>query len=142
MSAIQASGGLGFDIPPELDAVVRRVRAFVEQDVLPIEASLADLTDMECVASAAHRLRDRARELNIYIPHLPPEYGGLGLGVLPMALISQECGRSSLAPLAINAMAPDEGNMHLLLEVGTEEQKARWLRPLAEGRIRSCFAMT
>jgi alkylation response protein AidB-like acyl-CoA dehydrogenase len=59
-----------------------------------------------------------------------------------MALISQECGTSALASLALNAMAPDEGNMHLLLHAGTEEQKETYLRPLAGAEMRSCFAMT
>ena len=68
--------------------------------------------------------------------------GGLGIGPLGMALISQECGVSGLASLGLNAMAPDEGNMHTLLIAGSEEQLETYLRPLAEGRIRSCFAMT
>ncbi len=88
------------------------------------------------------RLRDRARERGIYTPHLPEEWGGLGVGVLGMALISQECGVSGLASLGLNAMAPDEGNMHTLLIAGDEEQLETYLRPLAEGRTRSCFAMT
>jgi acyl-CoA dehydrogenase len=88
------------------------------------------------------RLRDRARELGIYTPHLPEEWGGLGVGVLGMSLISQECGVSGLASLGLNAMAPDEGNMHTLLMAGTPEQLETYLRPLAEGRTRSCFAMT
>ena len=59
-----------------------------------------------------------------------------------MAIVSQECGVSGLASLALNAMAPDEGNMHLLLETATPEQLEKYLRPLAEGKARSCFAMT
>jgi alkylation response protein AidB-like acyl-CoA dehydrogenase len=59
-----------------------------------------------------------------------------------MSLVSQECGVSGLASLGLNAMAPDEGNMHTLLIAGNDEQKERFLRPLAEGTIRSCFAMT
>jgi alkylation response protein AidB-like acyl-CoA dehydrogenase len=66
----------------------------------------------------------------------------MGLGALGVALVSQELGASGLASLALNVMAPDEGNMHLLLDAGTEEQKERYLRPLAEAEIRSCFAMT
>ena len=59
-----------------------------------------------------------------------------------MALISQECGVSALASLGLNAMAPDEGNMHTLLIAGDDEQLETYLRPLAAGRTRSCFAMT
>jgi alkylation response protein AidB-like acyl-CoA dehydrogenase len=59
-----------------------------------------------------------------------------------MALVSEECGASGMASLALNAMAPDEGNMHLLLHAGTDDQKERYLRPLAVADVRSCFAMT
>jgi alkylation response protein AidB-like acyl-CoA dehydrogenase len=134
--------GIGFTVPPELRRILDEVRAFVADDVLPAEAQLADHTDDAAVWPVVEQLRERARERGIYTPHMPEEWGGLGLGVTGMALISQEVGVSYLAPLAINAMAPDEGNMHTFLIAGNEEQNERWLRPLAEGRIRSCFAMT
>jgi acyl-CoA dehydrogenase len=136
------TGTIDFTVPPELAELLARVRAFIEQDVLPAEREIADAGDIVGSWDVVERLRDRARERGIYTPHLPEEYGGLGIGVLGMALINQECGVSGLASLGLNAMAPDEGNMHTLLLAGTEEQKERWLRPLAEGRIRSCFAMT
>jgi alkylation response protein AidB-like acyl-CoA dehydrogenase len=87
-------------------------------------------------------LRKKAHDAGLWTPHLPPEWGGLRLRAMGMALVSQELGVSGLASLALNCMAPDEGNMHLLLEAGNEEQQERYLRPLAEGEIRSCFAMT
>jgi acyl-CoA dehydrogenase len=59
-----------------------------------------------------------------------------------VALVQEACGASPLASLAVNCMAPDEGTMHVLLDHGTDDQKERYLRPLAEARIRSCFAMT
>jgi alkylation response protein AidB-like acyl-CoA dehydrogenase len=88
------------------------------------------------------RLRRRARELALWTPHLPPEWGGLGVGSLGMALISQELGVSAIAPLVLNCAAPDEGNMHLLEKAATHEQRERYLRPLAAADLRSCFAMT
>jgi alkylation response protein AidB-like acyl-CoA dehydrogenase len=126
-----------FTIPPELDGLRRRVATFVRDEVLPAEAEAE--ADLEGVLE---RLRKRARDAGLWTPHLPPEWGGLGVGPLGMALISQECGEAPLASLAINAMAPDEGNMHLLLDAGTAEQKERYLRPLAAAETRSCFAMT
>lgn len=134
--------GIGFTIPSELRDVLDRVRAFVAEDAIPAEAELADPNDILGSWAVVERLRDRARERGIYAPALPEEWGGLGIGVLGMSLISQECGISPLASLGLNAMAPDEGNMHTLLLAGSDAQKERWLRPLAEGRIRSCFAMT
>jgi acyl-CoA dehydrogenase len=133
---------IDFTIPPELRELVQRVRAYVEEDVLPAEATTGDRYDLDRSWRIVEHLRDRARERGIYAPHLPRDWGGLGVGVLGMALIAQECGGSALASLGLNAMAPDEGNMHTLLTAGTREQLETYLRPLAEGSIRSCFAMT
>ncbi|WP_051472069.1 acyl-CoA dehydrogenase family protein [Patulibacter minatonensis] len=134
--------GLGFSVPPELRGVLDEIRAFVAEDAIPAEAELADPDDILASWHVVERLRDRARERGIYAPGQPEEWGGLGIGVVGMSLISQECGVSPLASLGLNAMAPDEGNMHTLLLAGTDAQKERWLRPLVEGTIRSCFAMT
>jgi acyl-CoA dehydrogenase len=133
---------LDFTLPPELRDLVERVRAYVEQDALPAEVEIEDPADVLASWHVVERLRDRARERGLFTPQLPEEWGGLGVGPLGMALISQECGVSGLASLGLNAMAPDEGNMHTLLIAGTDEQLETYLRPLAEGRIRSCFAMT
>jgi acyl-CoA dehydrogenase len=127
-----------FSIPPELDELRGRVARFVREEVLPVES---DVTE-EDFDEILEGLRKKARDAGLWTPHLPEEWGGRGVGPLGMALISQECGVSGLASLALNAMAPDEGNMHLLLHAGTEEQKERYLRPLAAAEVRSCFAMT
>ena len=133
---------IDFTVPDELQSLLGRIKDYISQDVLPAEGEIADPEDVLGSWEVVERLRDRARERGIFTPHLPEEYGGLGVGVLGMALISQEVGAAPLAALGMNCMAPDEGNMHTLLLAGSEEQKERWLRPLAEGRIRSCFAMT
>jgi acyl-CoA dehydrogenase len=133
---------LDFTLPPELADLLERVRAYVAEDVLPAEGDVADPADLLASWHVVERLRDRARERGLYTPHLPQEWGGLGIGTLGMALISQECGVSGLASLRLNAMAPDEGNMHTLLIAGSPEQLETFLRPLADGRTRSCFAMT
>src|SRR4051794_18162401 len=133
---------MDFTVPPEMAELLGRIRNYIEEEVFPAELEITDRDDILSSWDVIEDLRDKARERGIYTPHLPEEYGGLGIGVLGMALISQECGVSGLASLGLNAMAPDEGNMHTLLIAGSEEQKERFLRPLAEGSIRSCFAMT
>ncbi len=127
-----------FALPPDLEAVRDRVAVFVRDRVLPVEPDV----DASNFDRRLAELRQAAREAGLWNPHLPPEWGGLGLGALGMALVSQECGVSGLASLALNCMAPDEGNMHLLLHAATPQQRERYLRPLAEGLTRSCFAMT
>ena len=133
---------IDFTVPAELEDLLARVKAYISEDVLPAEAEIADPDDVLTSWDVVERLRDRARERGIFTPHLPEEYGGLGVGVLGMSLISQELGTAPLGALGMNCMAPDEGNMHTLLIAGTEAQKERWLRPLAAGEIRSSFAMT
>jgi acyl-CoA dehydrogenase len=129
---------IDFTIPAELEDIRSRVARFVEEGVLPVEAEV-DETNFDARVA---ELRMAARSEGLYNPHLPAEWGGLGLGALGMALVSQELGVSGLASYALNCMAPDEGNMHLLLQAGDVPQKERYLRPLAEGMVRSCFAMT
>lgn len=135
---------IDFELPAAIADVQKKVAAFVADVVLPAEADLG--TDVEVegerFSETLANLRHEARAAGLFNPHLPAEWGGLGLGVLAMAIVSQECGVSGLASLALNAMAPDEGNMHLILHAGTTSQLERYLRPLAEGRVRSCFAMT
>jgi acyl-CoA dehydrogenase len=133
---------IDFTVPPEHQELLARIKAYIDEDVRPAEAEIADPEDVLASWEVVERLRDRARARGIFTPHMPEEFGGLGVGVLGMALISQELGTAPLAALGMNCMAPDEGNMHTFLIAGTEEQNERWLRPLAEGSIRSCFAMT
>jgi acyl-CoA dehydrogenase len=87
-------------------------------------------------------LQSQARDAGLLAPHVPQEWGGCGLDVRGQAVVFEAAGYSLLGPLALNCAAPDEGNMHLLERVADEEQKAQYLRPLAAGEIRSCFAMT
>jgi acyl-CoA dehydrogenase len=133
---------IDFTVPAELQSLLGQIKDYISEDVLPAEAEIADPEDVLGSWDVVERLRDRARERGIFTPHLPEEHGGLGIGVLGMSLISQEVGAAPLAALGMNCMAPDEGNMHTLLMAGSDEQQERWLRPLAEGRTRSCFAMT
>lgn len=133
---------IDFELPQEIKDVQKKVADYVRDIALPAETELGRDFDEERFGETVARLRKEARNLGIYNPHLPPEWDGLGLGPLGMAIVSQECGASGLASLGLNAMAPDEGNMHLLLHAGTPEQLERYLRPLADGAVRSCFAMT
>ena len=110
-----------------------RVANFVRDEVIPLER------DENFDLSA---LREKARKAGIYGPQLPREWGGLGLGTVAMCVLFEQAGRSLLGPLALHCAAPDEGNMHLLSLYATPEQREQYLRPLVEGKIRSCFAMT
>jgi alkylation response protein AidB-like acyl-CoA dehydrogenase len=78
----------------------------------------------------------------MWAPHLPNEYGGLGLTLSEFARVSEELGRTPLGHYLFNCQAPDIGNTEILIAHGTEEQKERYLLPLVRGEVRSCFSMT
>lgn len=129
-------------VDAQLQQLLDAVRVYSTDDVRPTEAKLRVATGPSERQAAIDRLRAAARARGIYTPQLPEAWGGLGIGVLGMALITQQCGASPLTLLGLNAMAPDEGTMHLLLHTATSEQRDRFLRPLIDGHARSCFAMT
>ena len=122
-------------------AIAERVRAFVREVVIPAEPRDA-ASEHGPAPELREELQAAARAAGLFAPHVGSEFGGLGLDVRGQALVFEEAGYSLLGPLALNCSAPDEGNMHLLEAVASTEQKERYLRPLAEGKVRSAFAMT
>ena len=132
---------IDFSFPPELEELRAKVRRFIDEVVRPLEADL-DTGDRAAVRTAVIQMRKAAHEWGLWLPHMPEEFGGMGLGHVAMAAVSAEAAKSSFGPFALNCQAPDEGNMHTLLHWGTEEQNEKYLRLLCSGRARSCFAMT
>ena len=130
-----------FELPPDLATLQARVRAFIADQVVPLEAD-ARRTRHGPAEDLRRELVDRARSAGVLSPHVAREYGGLALSHVARAVVFEEAGYSPLGPIALNVAAPDEGNMHLLEAVATPAHKERWLRPLAAGTIRSCFCMT
>src|SRR6266702_2910367 len=130
---------IDFTLPPDVLAVRERVRAFMENEVAAAEARMRQEGSWRKGYAA---LREKARAAGLWAPHMPAEWGGMGLGALAMAFVSAECGRTLMGAYVLNCHAPDEGNMHTLLHHADAEQKERYLRPLVDGRVRSCFAMT
>lgn len=128
-------------LEPTVADLAARTAAFVDTVVAPEEQRLAGVAT-DGGEPLRVRLQQAAREAGVFAPHVAKDYGGLGLDMRGRAVVFEEAGRSLLGPLALNIAAPDEGNMHLLEAVATEEQRERYLRPLAEGRVRSSFSMT
>jgi len=134
---------IDFSFPEEIELVRRRVREFNEKVVRPAEAEIAAHDgDRKVLVEQVIRMRKAAQEWGLWLPHMPEEYGGMGLGHVAMAAVSAEAARTRFGPFALNAQAPDEGNMHTLHHWATPEQKEKYLKPLCQGRVRSCFAMT
>ena len=134
---------IDFTFPPEVEDARQRMRAFVDEDVRPTEERLSsDRAGRGDWRAELDRLRSKARELDLWMPHMPRPWGGAGFGPTALAAVSAEAAKTRWGAYIVNCYAPDEGNMHTLLHFGTDEQKDRYLKPMCEGTMRSCFAMT
>ena len=133
---------MDFEIVPEISRLRDRVRAFIAEQVIPLEADERATGDHGPSEALRRDLVARARAAGLLTPHASSEMGGMGLSHVAKAVVFEEAGYSWLGPTALNIHAPDEGNIHLMEEVATPQQKERWLRPQVQGQTRSCFAMT
>ncbi|MFZ0625174.1 MAG: acyl-CoA dehydrogenase family protein [Acidimicrobiia bacterium] len=138
---------MDFAYGEKVDELRRRVTTFMEEQVYPAEAVYQ--REMDAAGDPHHhpaiieQLKSEAQARGLWNLFLPdPDVGG-GLSVQEYAPLAEITGRSpEIAPEAINCSAPDTGNMEILHMFGTDEQKERWLHPLLDGEIRSCFSMT
>lgn len=128
-----------FSTDPADETDLKWIREFVKEKIEPLET--LDLDDAG-MARAMEPLKQEVKDRGLWAAHLPPELGGQGFGQVKLALIHEILGRSHLAPIVFGNQAPDSGNAELIAVAGTDEQKARWLKPLLDGSIRSCYAMT
>src|SRR5688500_4975615 len=133
---------IDFSFAPEVEEVRLKVRQFMDSEVRPAEEKARADDDRGAWIRAIISLRGKAKEWGLWLPQMPTEWGGRGLGVTARAAVSAEAARHGIGPFVLNCQAPDEGNMHTLLHWATDEQKERYLRPLCDGVVRSCFAMT
>jgi acyl-CoA dehydrogenase len=128
-----------FSLSPRVEQWRERIARFVDDVVIPREQqAFADGVD----DTLRKELQQQAKAAGVWAPQAPAELGGGGFSFDEAAVLLEEAGRSLLGPLALNCSAPDEGNIHMLHMIATPEQQRRYLRPLAAGEIRSCFAMT
>lgn len=117
-----------------------RVEAFVREVVVPYESDPRRDHHFAPLDELVYEMRAKAREAGVLTPHILPD--GDHLTQVETAYVLQKSGLSPLGPLALNTMAPDEGNMYLLGKVGSPEIKERFLKPLVDGAARSAFFMT
>lgn len=121
--------------------LAERVMTFIREEVIPYEKDPRNHGHGP-TEDLVRELRAKAGKAGLLAPQLGKEWGGYGLSHRETATVFRAAGYSPLGPVALNIMAPDEGNMHLLERVATQAQKERFLRPLASGAVRSAFLMT
>lgn len=134
---------MDFELSPKVEEMRLRIRRFVEEDILPLEADPANYDAHENIAHAPlEKLKAKAKAEGIWSLSLPEEWGGLGFTMAEIAPCYEEMNRSIFGPVCFNASAPDDGNMRVLSQVARQDQKEKWLAPIADGSIRSSFIMT
>lgn len=132
---------MDFRVRPELAELRDRTDKFVRERVVPREREIVE-ADRRGDWSPLRALREEAKREGLFTPHLPPEFGGLGLGIMGMCALFRVMGRSPVGAAVFNCDAPDQGNMELLLRSAKPGVKERWLRPLCNGDATSAFCMT
>jgi acyl-CoA dehydrogenase len=130
---------------PTLDDETNQIRLMtaeiVANDIIPNEHFLARRGDPEMPKHWA-RLVEKVKKQGLWAPHLPVEYGGMGIGFLKLAYMNEILAWSPYSNPIFGIVAPNSGNQKILVKYGTPEQKKKWLEPLVAGTMQSCFAMT
>jgi alkylation response protein AidB-like acyl-CoA dehydrogenase len=125
----------------EFQELLQKYRKFTQDHLFPLDLSVVTGSFQDFLPEL-NSLREKAKNEGLFAPHLSRSEGGLGLNLVQFAQVSEILGQSPLGHFTFNCQAPDIGNMELLHLFGTEYQKKTFLKPLQEGKIRSCFAMT
>jgi acyl-CoA dehydrogenase len=133
-----------FETDPEYQKKLDWVEEFMRDQLEPLDFAPLDpyeKTNPE-VLRVLRPLQQQVRDQGLWAAHLGPELGGQGYGQVKLALLNEIVGRSRWAPSVFGSQAPDSGNAEILAMFGTEEQKERYLQPLLNGEISSCYSMT
>jgi acyl-CoA dehydrogenase len=132
---------MDFEISEEMQTTLGMIEEFLEKEIYPLEPASHQMPGEE-LESLLDSKREKVRQMGLWAPSHPREYGGMELGLVDHGLVSEALGRSFLAHYVFGCQAPDAGNAEILYQHGTPEQKEQYLRPLVRGEIRSCFSMT
>ncbi|MGJ6123143.1 acyl-CoA dehydrogenase family protein [Mycolicibacterium sp. Y3] len=134
-----------FETDPQFQELLDWADDFVRDEVEPLDLIWPHLqfTPLDDTRRAVvDPLKERVRKKGLWATHLEPELGGQGYGQLKLALLNEILGRSQWAPVIFGCQAPDTGNAEIIAHYGTPEQKERYLRPLLDGEVFSCYSMT
>lgn len=132
---------MDFNVPEKIKIITEMMDEFVEKEIIPLEPEFLTKTFREMLPVLEDK-REMVKQMELWAPNHPEEYGGMGLNLVEHAFVSESLGRSPLGHYIFGCQAPDAGNIEILHLYGTDEQKEKYLRPLVDGRIRSCFSMT
>lgn len=130
-----------FGIDEKTQTILEMIREFMEREVYPLEPHFLSKSFRE-MKPRLEEVRAKVKAMELWAPQLPKELGGVGIGFMGYALCCEEIGRSPIGPYLFGSQAPDAGNIEILAKYATEEQREKYMWPLIQGEIRSCFSMT
>ena len=132
---------MDFTISEKMQTILQMMDEFVVKELLPLESDYL-ANDFDRLLPELEKKRAQVKQMELWAPLHPPEYGGMGLSLAESALIFETLGRTPLGLYTFGCNAPDAGNIEILHEYATSEQQEQFLHPLVKGEIRSCFSMT
>jgi alkylation response protein AidB-like acyl-CoA dehydrogenase len=132
---------MDFAVSEKMQTIIEMMGEFVVKEVIPLEPELLRRPFVEMLPELDEKRR-MVRQMELWAPPHPREYGGMGLDLMEFALVSESLGQSPLGHYVFGCQAPDAGNIEILHLYGTDGQKEIYLKPLVAGNIRSCFSMT
>ncbi len=132
---------MDFSITPQMQKTLADIQQFLEKEIYPLEPEVG-AKGFRATLPKLKAARQKVKDMGLWCPQIPKAHGGLGLTMMEHGMVSAVLGQSLIGHYVFNCQAPDAGNMEILIEHGTPEQKKTFLEPLLRGDIRSCFAMT
>jgi len=132
---------LDFQVSDKIQTIVSMIHEFVDKELIPLEPEFM-VKDFKDLLPVLREKQAMVKKMELWAPNFPVECGGMGLSLVEHGLVSEALGKSPLGHYVFWCQAPDAGNVEILHAHGTQAQKERFLNPLVQGSIRSCFAMT
>ena len=132
---------MDFNISDKMKTILGMMREFVDKELIPLEPELLT-KDAKSLIPVIKEKQAMVKKMELWAPNHPKELGGMGLDLVEHGLVSEVLGRTPIGHYVFNCQAPDAGNIEILDQFGSDEQKEKYLRPLVDGKIRSCFSMT
>jgi acyl-CoA dehydrogenase len=132
---------MDFTVSEKMKTILGMIDEFVDKELIPLEPEFLT-KPARSLRSVFEEKRKLVKQMELWAPNHPQEYGGMELNLMEHALVSESLGRSPLGHYLFGCQAPDAGNIEILHQFGSDAQKKKYLGPLVDGSIRSCFSMT
>ncbi len=132
---------MNFEVSEKMRVILDMINEFVDKELIPMEPEFLNTEFVDMVPVLKEK-RQMVKQMELWAPNHPKELGGMGLNLVEHGLVSEALGRSPIGHYVFGCQAPDAGNVEILHLHGTRDQKETYLKPLVEGKIRSCFSMT